>query len=384
MISDDAMSPAIDDATILAVDDLPQNIKLLDAVLSPRGFTVLSAGSGQEALDLLSARVPDLVLLDILMPGLDGYETCRRIRSNPATSFLPVVMITASGGEQKVRATEAGADDFITKPFDQAELLARVRSLVRVKRYHDTVTAQATELAAWNRELENRVSAQVDELERLGRLRRFLSPQIARLIVDSGDEDFLQSHRRQITAVYCDLRGFTSFAETAEPEETMAVLGEYHKALGDLVFRFEGTLEHFAGDGLLVFFNDPVPCADAPERAVRMAVAMRSRVAELSEGWRRLDHDLGFGVGIAQGFATLGRVGFEGRYDYAAIGTVTNLSARLCAEAAAGQILVTQRVLTGAGDVVVGRAVGPLELRGFSRPVEAHEILGLNAATALP
>lgn len=384
MISDDAVSPAIDDATILAVDDLPQNIKLLDAVLSPRGFTVLSAGSGQEALDLLSARVPDLVLLDILMPGLDGYETCRRIRSNPATSFLPVVMITASGGEQKVRATEAGADDFITKPFDQAELLARVRSLVRVKRYHDTVTAQATELAAWNRELENRVSAQVDELERLGRLRRFLSPQIARLIVDSGDEDFLQSHRRQITAVYCDLRGFTSFAETAEPEETMAVLGEYHKALGDLVFRFEGTLEHFAGDGLLVFFNDPVPCADAPERAVRMAVAMRSRVAELSEGWRRLDHDLGFGVGIAQGFATLGRVGFEGRYDYAAIGTVTNLSARLCAEAAAGQILVTQRVLTGAGDVVVGRAVGPLELRGFSRPVEAHEILGLNAATALP
>ncbi len=384
MISDDAMSAAIDDATILAVDDLPQNIKLLDAVLSPRGFTVLSAGSGQEALDLLSARVPDLVLLDILMPGLDGYETCRRIRSNPATSFLPVVMITASGGEQKVRATEAGADDFITKPFDQAELLARVRSLVRVKRYHDTVTAQATELAAWNTELENRVSAQVDELERLGRLRRFLSPQIARLIVDSGDEDFLQSHRRQITAVYCDLRGFTSFAETAEPEETMAVLGEYHKALGDLVFRFEGTLEHFAGDGLLVFFNDPVPCADAPERAVRMAVAMRSRVAELSEGWRRLDHDLGFGVGIAQGFATLGRVGFEGRYDYAAIGTVTNLSARLCAEAAAGQILVTQRVLTGAGDVVVGRAVGPLELRGFSRPVEAHEILGLNAATALP
>jgi len=384
VISDDAMSPAIDDATILAVDDLPQNIKLLDAVLSPRGFTVLSAGSGQEALDLLSTRVPDLVLLDILMPGLDGYETCRRIRSNPATSFLPVVMITASGGEQKVRATEAGADDFITKPFDQAELLARVRSLVRVKRYHDTVTAQATELAAWNRELENRVSAQVDDLERLGRLRRFLSPQIARLIVDSGDEDFLQSHRRQITAVYCDLRGFTSFAETAEPEETMAVLGEYHKALGDLVFRFEGTLEHFAGDGLLVFFNDPVPCADAPERAVRMAVAMRSRVAELSEGWRRLDHDLGFGVGIAQGFATLGRVGFEGRYDYAAIGTVTNLSARLCAEAAAGQILVTQRVLTGAGDVVVGRAVGPLELRGFSRPVEAHEILGLNAATALP
>ncbi|MEP7369512.1 MAG: response regulator [Dermatophilaceae bacterium] len=373
-----------DDATILVVDDLPQNIKLLDAVLSPRGFRVLSAGSGEEALELLSARVPDLVLLDILMPGIDGYETCHRIRSDPNTSFLPVVMITASGKEQKLRAIEAGADDFIAKPFDQAELLARVRSLVRVKRYHDTITAQSAEIAAWNKELEARVSAQVGELERLGRMRRFLSPQIAQLIVDSGDETFLASHRREITAVFCDLRGFTSFAETAEPEEIMSVLGGYHEALGDLVFRFEGTLEHFAGDGLLVFFNDPVPCPDAPERAVRMAVAMRARVAELSDGWRRLGLGLGFGVGIAQGFATLGRVGFEGRYDYAAIGTVTNLSARLCGDAASGQILVTERVLTGSGDVAVSRAVGPLKLRGFSRAVEAHEILGLDAARVLP
>ncbi len=373
-----------DDATILAVDDLPQNIKLLDAVLSPRGFTMLSAASGEEALEVLATQVPDLVLLDILMPGLDGYETCRRIRSNPLTSFLPVVMITASGEEQKVRAIEAGADDFISKPFDPAELLARVRSLVRVKRYHDTITAQAAELAAWNHELEARVSAQVDELERLGRLRRFLSPQIAKLVVESGDEAFLLSHRREITAVFCDLRGFTSFAETSEPEEVMSVLGQYHQALGDLVFRFEGTLEHFAGDGLLVFFNDPVPCSDAPERAVRMAVAMRARVAELSEGWRGLGHELGFGVGIAQGFATLGRVGFEGRYDYAAIGTVTNLSARLCEEAAAGQILVTQRVLTGAGDVVVGRGIGLLALQGFSRAIESYEIVGLDAARAAP
>jgi class 3 adenylate cyclase/CheY-like chemotaxis protein len=371
-----------DDAVILVVDDLPQNTKLMDAVLSPRGFVVHTAASGEEALAWLSTQVPDLVLLDILMPGIDGYETCRQIRANAATSFLPVVMVTASGQEQKLRAIEAGADDFVTKPFEQAELLARVRSLVRVKRYHDTIERQAAELADWNRELEAKVAAQVTELERVGRLRRFLSPQVAGLVVESGDDTFLQSHRSEITAVYCDLRGFTTFAETAEPEEVMSVLREYHEALGDLVFRFEGTLEHFAGDGLLVFFNDPIPCPDAPERAVRMAVAMRGRVAELAEGWKRRGHDLGFGVGIAQGYATLGRVGFEGRYDYAAIGTVTNLSARLSGLARAGQILATQRVVTGAAEVAVTSSLGPMELRGITRPVEVFDVLGLDAARA--
>ena len=273
------------------------------------------------------------MLLDILMPEMDGYEVCRALRADPATSFLPVVMITASGEQEKVAAIEAGADDFIAKPFDQAELLARVRSLLRIKRYHDTIEAQAAELAAWNRELEQRVSEQVDALERMGRLRRFLSPQLAELVVSSGDESFLESHRREITVVFCDLRGFTSFAETVEPEDVMAVLGEYHAALGDLVHRFEGTLERFTGDGLMVIFNDPLACPDAPERAVRMALAMRARVAELAEGWSRRGYDLDFGVGIAQGHATLGRIGFEGRSDYAAIGSVTNLAARLCAEA---------------------------------------------------
>ena len=369
-----------DDAVILVVDDLPQNVKLMDAVLTPRGFVVHTATSGEEALEWLATQVPDLVLLDILMPGIDGYETCRQIRAHEATSFLPVVMVTASGQEQKLRAIEAGADDFVTKPFEQAELLARVRSLVRVKRYHDTIERQAAELADWNRELEAKVAAQVTELERVGRLRRFLSPQVAGLVVESGDDAFLQSHRSEITTVYCDLRGFTSFAETAEPEEVISVLREYHAALGDLVFRFEGTLEHFAGDGLLVFFNDPIPCPDAPERAVRMAVAMRGRVAELAEGWRSRGHDLGFGVGIAQGYATLGRVGFEGRYDYAAIGTVTNVSARLSAQAQAGQILATQRVVTGASEIAVTRSLGPVELRGITKPVEVFDVLGLDAA----
>ncbi len=373
-----------DDATVLVVDDLPQNVRLMDAVLSPLGFTVVSASSGEEALDLLARQLPDIVLLDIMMPGMDGYETCRRIRANPATSFIPVVMVTASGDAEKVRAIEVGADDFVTKPLNKAELLARVRSLVRVKRYHDTVVAQSAALAEWNTTLEQRVAAQVAELDRLGRLRRFLSPQVAQLVVDTGDESFLRSHRREIVSVFTDLRGFTAFAESGEPEETMEVLAEYHLALGELVFSYEGTLEHFAGDGLLVFFNDPVPCPDAPDRAVRMAVDMRARVAELAQGWRRKGHDLGFGVGIAQGYATLGRVGFPGRYDYAAIGTVTNLAARLCAMAQADQILVSQRVRHGIVGPVDCREVGPLELKGFSRPVEAYEVIALHEEGVSP
>jgi class 3 adenylate cyclase len=366
---------------ILVVDDTSENIELLDAMLSPRGFAVEGFSTGAEALDRLEAEPrPDLVLLDIVMPEMDGYEVCRRIRVTSTTQLLPVVMITASGSEGKLKALEAGADDFITKPFDKAELLARVRSLIRIKRYHDTIHQQATELAEWNRQLEERVEEQVAQLDHLGRLKRFLAPQVADLIVSSGDESFLESHRREITVVFCDLRGFTAFAETVEPEVTMSVLGEYHEALGDLVYRFEGTLERFTGDGLMVFFNDPVPCDDAPLRSVRMGVAMRNRVSELAEGWRRRGHDLGFAVGIAQGYATLGRVGFGGRFDYAAIGTVTNLAARLCDVADAGKILVSQRVHAAVEDLVVSNQLSELQLKGFSRPITAHEILGLNAA----
>ncbi|HEY7043371.1 MAG TPA: response regulator [Nocardioidaceae bacterium] len=370
----------LDAVEVLVVDDQPQNIRLLDAVLSPRGYRVVTASSGEEALTVLSQTRPDLVLLDIVMPGVDGYEVCRRIRDNPATAFLPVVMITASGAQERLRALEAGADDFVTKPFDQSELLARVSSLARVKRYHDTVRRQAEELAAWNRDLEKRVREGVEELERIGRLRRFLSPQLAELVVNSGDEEFLASHRREIVVVFCDLRQFTAFAESSEPEEVMAVLGEFHAALGDLIFRFEGTLERFTGDGLMVFFNDPMPCDDAAARSVRMAVAMRDRVHELAERWSGLGHELGFGIGIAQGYATLGRIGFEGRFDYAAIGSVTNTAARLCAAAEPWQILVTQRVLTSAGDIVVGQPVGDLQLRGLSKPVRAFDVKGLAAA----
>jgi len=369
-----------DEPLVLAVDDLPANVRLLDAVLSPRGYRVLGAGSGPEALALVAERRPDLILLDIVMPEMDGYEVCRRLRQDPATAFLPVVMITASGDQERLLAIEAGADDFVAKPFDKAELLARVRSLLRIKRYHDTIEGQTAELAEWNRTLKQRVQEQVEQLERMGRLRRFLSPQLADLVVSSGDESFLDSHRRDITVVFCDLRAFTAFAETAEPEDVMGVLDDYYQALGDLVTRFEGTLERFTGDGLMVFFNDPLPCEDAPLRAVRMAVAMRNRIQGLAQGWARHGYDLALGVGVTQGYATLGRVGFEGRSDYTAIGTCTNLAARLCAEARPWQILLSPRVHASVEEFVTSEPVGELTLRGFSRPVATFNVVGLDAA----
>lgn len=363
-------------ATVLAVDDQPANLRLLDAVLTPRGHRVITAKSGPEALALLESEDVDIVLLDIVMPEMDGHEVCRRIRSTPAREFLPVVMITASGSEQRLAALESGADDFVTKPFDKSELLARVASLARIKRYHDTIRRQADELAAWNAELETRVAQQVSELERTSRLRRFLSPQLAELVV--GNEDLLQSHRREIVVFFCDLRNFTPFARNSEPEEVMGVLSEYHRVIGELVHAYGATLERFTGDGIMAFFNDPVPQDDAAERAVRMSIGIRDAVRELAVRWFRRGHDLSLGIGIAQDFATLGRIGFEDRFDYAAIGSVTNLAARLCSDADPWQILVTDRVLAHTEHVAIAELIGDVQPKGFSRPVRVHNINALD------
>jgi class 3 adenylate cyclase len=283
-----------------------------------------------------------------------------------------------------VRCIELGAEDYLPKPFDPTLLRARIGASLEKKRLRDQerahlamIEARDAELAAWNRTLEERVARQVEELERLNRLRRFLPPQLAEVIVASGDESLLASHRREITVVICDLRGFTTFAETAQPEDVMGVLGEYHAALGPLIFEYEGTLERFAGDGMMVFFNDPLPCPDPIWRAVRMATAMRERVADLSRRWLRRGHELDFGAGIAVGYATCGRIGFEGRFDYGAIGTVTNLAARLCDQALAGQILVSSRVHAEIEGRVVAESVGELSLRGFGRPVPVFNVVEL-------
>jgi len=337
---------------------------------------VTAANSGTEALEKVRVEAPDLVLLDIVMPKMSGYEVAQRLRADPATRFLPIVMVTALGAqEEKVKAIEAGADDFLTKPINQLELLARVKSLLRIKEYHDTIQTQAAQLAEWNKTLEERVQRQVEELERMGRLRRFLAPQLAEMIVSSQQEQLLENHRQEITVVFCDLRGFTAFTETTEPEEVLKVLREFHTAMGALIFRYEGTLEHFAGDGIMIFFNDPLPCPNPAERAVRMAVEMRAGVGELQAKWLKRNHQLGFGVGISMGYATLGKIGFEGRFDYAAIGTVVNLASRLCDEAKGGQILISQRVYTEVEGLVEAEAIGELTLKGFSRPVVTYNVL---------
>ena len=362
---------------ILAVDDIPQNLRLLEAVLAPNGYEVVTAATGEEALLKTLTHKPDLVLLDIMLPGIDGYEVCRRLRADPKTSFLPVVMVTASGLPEKVKAIEAGADDFIAKPFDQPELLARVRSLLRVKIYHDEIERQKVELADWNLSLETRVSEQVDELARLGRLRRFLSPQIAELVMSQGGEALLEGHRREITVVFADLRNFTAFSETAEPEEALGVLRKYHAVMGEVIFKHEGTLEHFAGDGMMIFFNDPIVCPEPQLQATRMALEMQSRFAELESGWRKRGYDLGLGIGIAVGYATLGRIGFEGRFDYGAVGIVVNLASRLSGKAVPGQTLLQQRTFGMIEDRIVAQPVGDLVLKGFHKPVPAYAVTGL-------
>jgi adenylate cyclase len=368
---------------VLVIDDNPQNRRLMEALLMPRGYEVVGVVSGPEAFTWLKNQSADLILLDIVMPEMNGYEVCRRLRESEATRMVPVVMLTSSGDEDKVRAIEAGADDFIPRPVNEAELLARVRSLFRIKRFHDTIQTQSAELADWNRTLEARVESQVEELGRLGRLRRFLSPQLADVIVTNDDESMLKSHRREITVVFCDLRGFTAFSETAEPEEVMGVLGEFHAELGHLIFEYQGTLERFAGDALMMFFNDPFPIENAPLQAIRMALAMQERVAELIVSWRKRGHDLAMGIGIAVGYATLGRIGFEGRYDYGAVGSVVNLAARLCSEAQGGQILLAPKALAAVEEAVVAEPVGELTLKGFHRPVPAFAVTGLREVDSI-
>ena len=362
---------------ILVVDDIEKNARLLADVLTARGFTTRTALSGEAALALIEQRAPDLILLDVMMPGLSGYDVCRALRADTRHAMLPIVLVTAlDAATERARGLEAGADDFLSKPVNQAELLARVRSLLRIKLLYDQVQRQASELAHWNRTLEQRVAEGVAQLDRMGRLKRFFSPALAEAIVDGGADDPLKSHRREIAVVFLDLRGFTAFTETADPEEVMGVLREFHAAMGGLIVAHEGTLERFTGDGIMVFFNDPVLVSDPAARAVRMALQMQQRTADLAAGWKRRGYELQLGIGVAMGFATIGAIGFEGRIDYGAIGNVTNLAARLCGEAGGGQILAAPRVVAALGEAFVVEPAGELTLKGLARSVQVARVLG--------
>ena len=356
---------------ILIVDDNETNRDILHTRLSLHGYDLKQAADGEEALAAAKEHLPDLILLDIMMPKIDGIEVCRRLKNDTSLPFMPIILTTAKADSKDVVAgLEAGADEYLTKPIDQVALVARVKSVLRLKALHD----QVRDL---NRGLEQRVTDQLGEIERMSRLRRFLPPQVADLIVASGMENQLESHRREITALFCDLRGFTGFSESSDPEDVMALLREYHGAIGGIIHKHSGTLERYAGDGVMVIFNDPVPVENPALKAVQMALEMRAALQALIEKWRRLGHDLGFGIGISHGYATLGTIGFEGRFDYAAIGTVSNVASRLCDEAQSGQILIAPRVLLAVENAVMVERAGAFELKGIRRPMEVHNVVGI-------
>ena len=355
---------------ILIVDDEPFNLDLLEQELMEYDYVIERASDGVEALEKTASFRPDVILLDFMMPRMNGLEVVKQLRGDPEHKGIPVILLTAKATqEDKVAGLDAGADDYVTKPFDAIELLARVRAMMRLKEMHDT-------LEEWNRTLADTVKKQVADIERMARLKRYLSPQIAEAIL--GEEnDLFKTHRREITILFFDLRGFTAFSDNAEPEEVMEFLRHYHSEMGKLIFKYEGTLERFMGDGIVLIFNDPILCDEHTRKATQMAIEMRDRVKELRTAWRKKGYDLDLGVGFSAGYATLGTMGFEGRMDYGTVGNLPNLAARLCAEAKGGQILTDQKTMSRLEDVFEAEPVEELNLKGIHRPVSAFNILGM-------
>ena len=374
---------------VLVVDDDEANRDVLGRRLKRLGYGVIGARDGIEALERLTEPDSgiDLVLLDVMMPRMDGFAVLERHRNDPTIRHIPVIMISALDDMASiVRCIEAGAEDYLPKPFDPVLLKARVGACVEKKRLRDAeqallarVEAQAAELKAWNVELEARVADQVRKVEQLNLMQRFVPPQLME-VIEAGGSALLRSHRRDITVLFADLRGFTSFAERSEPEDVMAVLQEFHDAVGPRIFEQGGTLSQFTGDGMMVFFNDPIPCDHPARRAVELALGMRERTGLLSAEWKRRGHKLTLGLGVAAGYATCGQIGFEGRFEYTAIGSVVNLAARLCGEAKGGQILVSDRVVAMLGDALRADLIGEIDLKGLARPTpvfEVHDLIPL-------
>jgi class 3 adenylate cyclase len=362
------------DAALLVVDDNEDNRYTLTRRLKREGYENLTvANDGKQALELLKSKKFDLMLLDIMMPEMNGYEVLEHLKADAELRHLPVIMISAVGEvESVVRCIELGAEDYLPKPFDATLLRARVGASLEKKKLRD-------EVREWGKKLEQRVQEQVAQLDRLGRLKSFFSPQLAESIVSGGGEELLKTHRREVVVVFLDLRGFTAFTDSSEPEEVMGVLGEYHRVMGQLIMAHEGTLERFAGDGLMIFFNDPIKLDNPAANAVKMALAMQEQFVPLRSAWKKRGFELDLGIGIAQGYATLGAIGFEGRWDYACIGSVTNLAARLCSEAKGGQIITNQKTLARIEESAQAEVLGELTLKGVAQPVKAFNVTGFKA-----
>jgi signal transduction histidine kinase/class 3 adenylate cyclase len=343
-------------ALVLVADDNADMRAYLERLLS-KHYRLILAKDGAEAVALSQSARPALILTDVMMPKMSGYDLLKAVRGDKDLRSTPVIFLTARAGtEARVESLEAGADDYLSKPFDENELHARVANLIRAR-------AQERELVQLQKE----------------KVGRFLPPHLAEMISSGDREDFLKGHRTDITVLFIDLRGFTGFAETAEPEDLMAVLRQYHADMGHLVSRYGGTLERFAGDSMMVFFNDPFPVPNHVHEAVRMAVAMRDRIRHLQSEWSKRGIGLGAGIGLASGFATIGVIGFENRKDYAAIGPVTNLAARLCSEAQHGHILIPEHMVHLLGNMAHSERIGELVLKGFHQPVVAYNVTGLTS-----
>jgi class 3 adenylate cyclase len=364
----EVLDPGALTGRVLVVDDTPFNRQLLTRLLTRIGHESLEAGDGRAALAILRdpATPPvDVILLDIVMPEMDGYETLAALKADPALRDLPVIVISGVDElDSVVRCIALGAADYLPKTVDPAILRARIAASLGQKRLRDQ---------------ERALIGTIDRQR--AQLARFLSPQVAALVSSPDGEAMLAGHRREITALFCDLRNFTTFSETAEPEEVLGFLRLYHATLGALIVAHEGTLEHFAGDGIMVFFNDPVLQEDHAQRSVQLALDIRERFKDISAEWRRRGHVLEVGIGIATGYATMGRIGFEGRYDYGGVGNAIILASRLSGEAAAGQILLAARTFA-AIDEAMAEPVGERQLKGFSRPMPVYAAVASGAGRA--